>query len=117
MGTGRGTGRSYNIQQYRWTLPLIVLVAVILFLKYRPNNMQLVDTEALSETIKSEVISQMSNVMSFVHEKRTYPPVKQLPEMDKLRILVTGGSGFVGSNLVDRFIFLLIVALVVSQMH
>lgn len=31
-----------------------------------------------------------------------YPPVKRLPANRKLRILVTGGAGFVGSNLVDR---------------
>lgn len=31
-----------------------------------------------------------------------YPPVNRLPANRKLRILVTGGAGFVGSNLVDR---------------
>lgn len=30
-----------------------------------------------------------------------YPPVTRLPEEEQLRILVTGGAGFVGSNLVD----------------
>jgi UDP-glucuronate decarboxylase len=33
--------------------------------------------------------------------KRLYPPVKQLPEGQQKRILVTGGAGFVGSHLVD----------------
>ena len=31
-----------------------------------------------------------------------YPPVKRLSQTRKLRILVTGGAGFVGSNLVDK---------------
>ena len=33
---------------------------------------------------------------------RPYPPTKSLPSNQRLRILVTGGAGFVGSNLVDR---------------
>ena len=35
-------------------------------------------------------------------EPTSFPPVKILHESDRLRILVTGGSGFVGSHLVDR---------------
>mmetsp|Transcript_2711 Transcript_2711/g.8199 ORF Transcript_2711/g.8199 Transcript_2711/m.8199 type:complete len:406 (-) Transcript_2711:551-1768(-) len=31
-----------------------------------------------------------------------FPPTKRLPSNQRLRILVTGGAGFVGSNLVDR---------------
>jgi len=31
-----------------------------------------------------------------------YPPIKHLAARDSLRILVTGGAGFVGSHLVDR---------------
>lgn len=31
-----------------------------------------------------------------------FPRVKRLPSNERLRILVTGGAGFVGSNLVDR---------------
>lgn len=34
--------------------------------------------------------------------KKTYPDVKYLPYTTRKRILVTGGAGFVGSNLVDR---------------
>jgi hypothetical protein len=34
--------------------------------------------------------------------QRVYPKVEHLPASKKLRILVTGGAGFVGSHLVDR---------------
>lgn len=33
---------------------------------------------------------------------KTFPAVQRLPEADRKRILVTGGSGFVGSHLVDQ---------------
>lgn len=34
--------------------------------------------------------------------QKMYPPTKTLSEARRLRILVTGGAGFVGSHLVDR---------------
>jgi hypothetical protein len=33
---------------------------------------------------------------------QAFPPTKTLPESQRMRIVVTGGAGFVGSNLVDR---------------
>ncbi|GAB5371056.1 hypothetical protein AAMO2058_001546500, partial [Amorphochlora amoebiformis] len=41
-----------------------------------------------------------SEYMAQTHVK-AHPPTKKLPTYKKLRILVTGGAGFVGSNLVD----------------
>ena len=35
-----------------------------------------------------------------------FPPVKLLPPTARMRILVTGGAGFVGSHLVDRLMLL-----------
>ena len=61
-----------------------------------------------SEVVKDIVKSALSNEMAAVRADETksgrtgYPPVRKLPSNRKLRILVTGGAGFVGSNLVDR---------------
>ncbi len=33
---------------------------------------------------------------------KEFPDIKSIPDGERLRILVTGGSGFVGSHLVDR---------------
>ena len=57
----------------------------------------------MKEIITGEVRSQLLNSGSLVAKAATaYPPVKKLPTKEVLRILITGGAGFVGSNLVDR---------------
>ena len=61
--------------------------------------------DELKRYIQSEIRTNLfENVKSINSEKKSFPPVKILPETEKLRILVTGGSGFVGSNLVDRLL-------------
>jgi len=65
------------------------------------------DEKSLHALVTKVVGVEMENTRAVVLPKssKAYPPVKVLPDKDKLRILVTGGSGFVGSNLVDRLMF------------
>ena len=67
------------------------------------------DQDAIIETVVNGVVR--SAVLEEVATMRAaatrdgdtgYPPVKKLPSNKKLRVLVTGGAGFVGSNLVDK---------------
>lgn len=41
-----------------------------------------------------------------VLEAKSYPPIRRLPFSKQMRILVTGGAGFVGSHLVDRLMLM-----------
>jgi len=54
----------------------------------------------------SPVAASDCELKSIVHTRHgqsfSFPAVRVLPNREKLRILVTGGAGFVGSNLVDR---------------
>ena len=57
----------------------------------------------IKRLVQSEVRTELLNSVSVAtKDVHAYPPVKTLPEIEKLRILVTGGAGFVGSHLVDR---------------
>ena len=59
--------------------------------------------EDIKTLISSEVRDQLiESSKTKVFEAASYPPIKSLPEGERLRILVTGGSGFVGSHLGDR---------------
>ena len=58
--------------------------------------------ESLSSQLQ-EAQAQLAKLTNQVEKSgKTYPQVKFLNFRDRLRILVTGGTGFVGSHLVDR---------------
>ncbi len=64
------------------------------------------NAQTLSE-IKRSIENEINALMLKIPHSQSktgynFPPVKSLPDNQKLRILVTGGSGFVGSHLVDR---------------
>jgi hypothetical protein len=93
---------------------LLALAVVFLFLRSGGMNDGAVQSDQqegglanLDKAIAREVRAQLLKEVSLIQNKaaksgQLWPPVDTLPERLRKRILVTGGAGFVGSNLVDR---------------
>lgn len=99
--------------RYVFVGSVILVVILIVFGKLSKGEDIHKDTE--SNRAESDHFAEMDNLINEVVkpmqqrieelEKLTikkYPEVKQLPEVERKRILITGGAGFVGSHLVDR---------------
>jgi len=115
-------GGSSNMLRQPWFIPVCVLVGIILWLQLLPSSTDVgvgggvgstvatvtskggMSHEEIRTYISSEIRGQLleSSKSSKPFEAKEYPPIKTISEGDRLRILVTGGSGFVGSHLVDR---------------
>ena len=95
-----------------WFLPLFALVGTIVWLQIGPqksaeksfeNVNDLLTSDKIKFLVSNELRSQLiDNSVKMSESKKGYPPVINLPETQRLSIVVTGGSGFVGSHLVDR---------------
>mmetsp|Transcript_16797 Transcript_16797/g.23108 ORF Transcript_16797/g.23108 Transcript_16797/m.23108 type:complete len:423 (+) Transcript_16797:93-1361(+) len=103
-----------NTPFYRqpWFLPVAILLFILMWLQLTPYQSSSSPTgtvvthltaDQIKNLITSEVRDQMiSTARTPGKDPNSYPPIKKLPASDILRILVTGGAGFVGSHLVDR---------------
>lgn len=116
-----------SIHRQPWFIPVAILLSIIVFLQMMPSKVDGesfvssisgngnsgnsgmsrssgVSLDELRNVVKSEIESVMiDRVRNTDHvDSNKFPPTNKLPEGQAMRILVTGGSGFVGSHLVDR---------------
>ena len=92
-----------------WFLPVGLLISVMIYLQLSGHTAPaLSTTETIPLTsVKSLIVAEVREQMIESakirsSEQSVFPPVQKLSEGERLRIVVTGGSGFVGSHLVDR---------------
>ena len=118
-----GDGRPYSPSFNSTLLFAIAIVMLVLSLMLFSGNMNgknghvLVSKDLLRQMIASEIneiILEKHNSNNNKLDGRqslssSYPEIKKLHASEKLRILVTGGAGFVGSHLVDRLMIQVIV--------
>lgn len=105
-------GGSIPFYRQSWFLPVAILVGVMIYLQFSSSLTSSTSSTHLQEsvplaTMKNLIVAEVrdqliENAKVRSAEQSIFPPVKKLPESERLRILVTGGSGFVGSHLVDR---------------
>jgi UDP-glucuronate decarboxylase len=98
-----------------WFIPITALIIIIFWLQLSQPDISTTGgsgsssagAAAMTDEIKSYVTNEVKNQFlnlqgSTSKLNENFPPVAKISAKDQLRIVVTGGSGFVGSHLVDR---------------
>ena len=96
-----------------WFIPVLLLVStiILLHLSSQPmanssNTESAIDRTQLNRYVdrafNAKITEMITNLKNNSAKPGSYLPVKRLADSQKLRILVTGGAGFVGSHLVDK---------------
>jgi len=68
------------------------------------NSFDEVEQHDRIQAMVSAAVEQQKDLLAAgdAHAGKTFPTVATVPVHKRLRILITGGAGFVGSHLVDR---------------
>eukprot|EP01135_Chromosphaera_perkinsii_P007802 Nk52_evm1s1014 gene=Nk52_evmTU1s1014 len=85
-------------------IAMVTTLAAIYIVMQEPPVAEGPSPEEIQKMIKSAVKKEMTKHMAEINSRiveKKYPPVGVLSIMERKRILVTGGAGFVGSHLVD----------------
>ncbi|CAM9205940.1 unnamed protein product [Ectocarpus sp. 6 AP-2014] len=112
------TPRSAHVISTRsWAMPVIMCLLGILTVKvfFLSRSDEYVSSSRVQEMVELEVQRRVQQQVSLLNSEphtlpseergpavaNNYPPTADLSEKDRMRVLVTGGAGFVGSHLVD----------------